>query len=322
MGPCDGNLLTDVQRDALEAKTPLADALRKLVALGGIAGSAELRGWASLELRGYLGSEIEVPEYRKPSAGLQVDAIKGNFKITGQPIGPSWLPELAREHIREEVLLKHGVGEIEAMRRRAEAGGGFVKLVLPGVHDLVTLMNQESDEPSQYITAIYWSLSTPALAGVLDRVRTTLVELVAEIQAGMPESAATPSREVADQAVNVVINGRGARINVMAASASGSGSHEVRADGVLVRAGQSRVEAAWPALHEELAELGVPPEELDALRRALASDGDPPDGQLGQATSSWIGQLSTKVASGAIALGGAASTEVVSHAILRALGLA
>ena len=46
----DGNLLSEVQRDAFDAKTPLANTLRKLVALGGVAGSTELREWASLEL--------------------------------------------------------------------------------------------------------------------------------------------------------------------------------------------------------------------------------------------------------------------------------
>jgi hypothetical protein len=90
------DLLSEVQRDALDPKTPLADTLRKLVALGGIAGSTELRAWAGLELRGYLHSEVELPEYRKPSATLKVDAIKGNYQITGQQISPRFLPEFAQ----------------------------------------------------------------------------------------------------------------------------------------------------------------------------------------------------------------------------------
>jgi hypothetical protein len=167
--------------------------------------------------------------------------------------------------------------------------------------------------------SVYWVLSAPALSGALGRIRTTLVEIVAEMRAEMPSPDETPSREVADRAVNVVVHGQNARVNVTAATATGSGSHEVKAVGAFVDS--SRVEAAWPTLRAELADLGVPAEELETLHAALATDGDPVDGELGIATRGWIGQLSTKVASGALALGGAASTEVVSHAILRALGL-
>jgi hypothetical protein len=316
----DVSLLTEVRRDALDSKTPLADTLRKLIALGGMAGSTELREWASLELRGYLGSDAELPKYRKPSAVLKVDAFKGNFQIKGQPISPRWLPEMAREHIREEVLLIHGVGEIEAMHQRAEAEGGSLNMTIPSSQDLVTLMNQESDEPFQSFTNLYWVLGASALTGVLDRIRTTLVELVAEMRAGMPASAETPSTEVADHAVHVVVHGKDAQVNVTAASASGSGSHAVSAHGAQVQV--ERVEESWPALREELEGYDIPPDELEALHAALAADGDPTGRELGPAAAGWIGQLSTKVASGAIALGGAASTEVVSHAILKALGLA
>jgi len=316
----DGNLLTEVQRDALDSSASLADTLRKLVALGGQVGSTELREWASLELRGYLHSKVELPEYRKPGAVIQINGINGNMQIAGQQISPRWLPEFAREEIGEEVRLVQPVGEIEAMLQGAKAEGGSIKLTLPMSQDLVALMNQESNRPFQQIMALYWSLSASAIAGVLDSIRTTLVELVAEMRAGMPASAEVPSRDVADQAVHVAVYGEGARVNVTAAAASGSGSHQVKAEGTYIDA--SRVEEAWPGLREELAGLGVPAEELEALHTALASDGDPVDGELGDAARGWIGQLSTKVATGAIALGGAASTEVVSHAILKALGLA
>ncbi len=86
---------------------------------------------------------------------------------------------------------------------RARAESGYLKLTLPGGQDVAALMNHESSAPFQHITAVYWSLAAPALSGVLDRVRTTLVELVAEMRAGMPATAETPSAEVADQAVTL-----------------------------------------------------------------------------------------------------------------------
>jgi hypothetical protein len=169
------------------------------------------------------------------------------------------------------------------------------------------------------ITALYWSLSAPAIEGVLDRIRTTLVELVAEMRAGMPEAAEVPSREVADHAVQVAVHGDQARVTVTAASASGEGSHRVTAEGGYVET--TRVDAAWPELREELAGLGVPGEELEQLHTALVADGDPVSAQLGPATRGWIGSLSQKAATGALALGSAVSTETITHVILKALGL-
>ncbi len=197
------NLLDDIQRQALDPETPLAETLRKLVALGGQAGSTELREWASRELRGYAGSGVELPDYRKPGAVMLLNAMKGNYQITGQQIGPRYLPEAVREHVGEEVPLNQPVGEVEAMLEQAQGEGGYLKLTLPGSQDITALMNAEAGDPFQHVTAVYWSLSAVALRGVLDQIRTALVELIAEMRAGMPETADKPSAAVADHAVNV-----------------------------------------------------------------------------------------------------------------------
>jgi hypothetical protein len=225
----DGDLLAEIQRDALDSKVKVADVLRKLVALGGEAGSVELREWASLELRGYAGSDVELPDYRRPPAAIQIDGANPGARFSGQQISPRSLPDGIAEHVREEVPLNHSIGEIEAMREQAAAKGGHIRLSLPSSSDVAALMNDEIGDPYQQITAVYWSVSEAALSGVIDRVRTTLVELVAEMRAGMPASADAPSAAVADQAVSVVVHGRGARVNVTSAHASGSGSHEVQA---------------------------------------------------------------------------------------------
>jgi hypothetical protein len=316
----DSSFLNEVQRDALDAKVSLADTLRKLVALGGVTGSTELREWATLELRGYVGQDAPLPTYRKPAAVLEVDAIKGNIQITGQQVSPRILPSVVQQHVGEEVPLTNSVGELEAMRQQAETNGA-IKLTLPKGQDIVALMNAENQEPFQRIVSVYWSLSAPALAGVLDAIRTTLVELVAEMQAGTPASADVPSPEVVDHALNLVIHGQGARtINVNTAAAGGSGSHQVEAKGPFIDA--SRVEAAWPGLREQLAGAGIPEENLEGLHTALLADGDPVNGELGPATNRWLGWLSQKIASGTITLAGATGTEFITHAILHALGLA
>lgn len=59
----DKGLLAQDEDGALDSSTSLADTLRKCIALGGQAGSEELRDWARRELDGYK-VEDELPEYR------------------------------------------------------------------------------------------------------------------------------------------------------------------------------------------------------------------------------------------------------------------
>jgi len=214
----------------VDTSTRLADTLRKCVVLGGQAGSVALRDWATHELRGYRG-EAELPAYRRPGAVIKVDAVTGNafaggYRITGQQISPSALPDPIAEVVDEEVPLIVGVGEIEAMVGQARANGGFINMTLPDAPMIVRLMNQQIGIGSQQITAIYWVLGESALLGVLDQLRTILAELVAEMRAGMPDADTIPSGEVADQAVHVAVHGDGARVNVTTAQSSG-GEHHV-----------------------------------------------------------------------------------------------
>lgn len=222
------SLFDEIERDALKSDIPIADTLRKVMALGGQVGSTELREWASRELRGYSNSGVELPGYRKPGAVIKANAVNPRFQITGQQISPQAFPEGVREHIHEEVALGQGIGEIEAMARRAGEDGGSVRLTLPGAQDLARLMDHEIGEPYQNITALYWDLGQTAIEGVVDQVRTTLVELVAEMRATMPGSADRPTAAMADQAVHVAVHGDKARISVTAAQTVGEG-HSVDA---------------------------------------------------------------------------------------------
>ncbi len=221
-------LIDEIERDALDASVPISSALRKLVALGGRAGSKELRDWAGLELRGYYGTDVPLPDYRTPGATLRIDGGTFNAMITGQLISPSELPDPVNKHIDESVPLNGGVAEIEAMIDRAKRQeSGEIKLTLPSGQDVVRLMNYEMQQRGQHydrVTAIYWSLSHVTLEGVLDQIRTRLVALVAEMRAEMPDETDVPSAAIADNAVNVIVHGKKAKFTVNTAQASSAGT--------------------------------------------------------------------------------------------------
>lgn len=110
----DETLIREIERDLLDGK-PLADLLRKCIVLGGRWGSVELRDWASRELRGF-GPDDELPAYRTIYAAILADAITGRAIIKGQQISSSDLPDVVREEgINEELPLRQGVGELEAL---------------------------------------------------------------------------------------------------------------------------------------------------------------------------------------------------------------
>ena len=90
-----------------------------------------------------------------------------------------------------------------------------MKLTLPGSADIMSFMNAEiaKEDPYRMVTRLYWVVGRSSIRAVVEHVRTSLVELVAEMAAAMPDDQAEPNKETADQAVNVVFNG-GKRNNI------------------------------------------------------------------------------------------------------------
>lgn len=194
------SLLDQIEQGALDSKAPLADVLRKCVALGGRAGSDQLRDWARTELDGYAPDE-EVPRYRVIPAVIAIDGANSAWKWTGQQLSSMELPDFARDVIRPEVELRQGVAELE---RVASSSDESIRLQHSAMADLVTYMNTQGDVVNGTISRMYWQVSANSFHGVVDIIRTTLVSLVAELRAvGVTD---TPTAEAANHAVQVVVH--------------------------------------------------------------------------------------------------------------------
>lgn len=221
----DAALLNQIEEAGLSATASVADALRACIALGGRAGSTELREWAQRELNGYFG-DADLPEYRRIAAPLRIDAVQGNqivggAIIKGQRISPGELPDVVADKISEELELRQSIGEIEKLAHHKNQDE--IRLSPPMGADIVRVMNSEMDQPLTAINELYWAVSTTALMGVVDRVRTMLVALVAEIRASLPDNAELPSGALADQAVQVVVHGSKNRVVTTTAQAGDTG---------------------------------------------------------------------------------------------------
>lgn len=215
-------LLGEIRTGALDSRTDLTDLLRKCVALGGEAGSARLREWASRELKGYEGG-AEVPPYRMVSSLLYLDGATLRGRIRGQQVPHNMLPAEMQARLNEPFPLRHSLAElvelVETTRRQGEEA---VKLSPPMPQELVALINHRIEEaerqntpfplpgvgPSQVVERVYWALGVTTLAAIIDNVRTTLVELAAEMQAFTSGDSVVPTQDAADQAVDVAVYGK------------------------------------------------------------------------------------------------------------------
>jgi len=214
---------------ALDPKSDLVTALRLCISLGGVARSVELRKWASAELSGYDSDDV-LPEYRKLAAPLVLDAAVPGGRITGQMVTASMLPNDMADVIDGPVPLKFPLTDIPGLV--ASASGGSLLIGIPGGHLLVPLMNHHLGN-SAAVERVYWMVSTAQVRGIADVVRTTLVRLVAEMRSTMPTGVDQPSEAVADEATQVVVYGKRAKINIQNVSATGSGDVVVNQAGRL-----------------------------------------------------------------------------------------
>jgi hypothetical protein len=213
--PARGGLIAQIERGATDSRADLAGLLRKCIALGGQAGSEELRDWARRELDGYGGSN-ELPPYRRISAPLLIDGFQGRWQLRRKQISVWELPDVAQQAFGDDFPITFGVAELERLATAHEA----IDLQPPGMADLAYIMNR-SPEYNVQIERLYYSVAPVAFHGVVDAIRTKLVALIAEIRAaGVPDNG-VPSAAIANQAVQVIIKGR-ARATISTAVGDGA----------------------------------------------------------------------------------------------------
>jgi len=208
------DILTRIEEELLAGR-PVSDVLRLLIILGGRSGSSELRDWAKAELRGYQ-NDVETPAYRAVPALIQLDAIIGSAVVRHQTISVTDFPSVVSDKITETATFSHGVGELEALVRTAT--DNTINVSLPGSQELAKLLNHQANRPSQRVMSVYWSVSTSAVTGIIDQIMNRLAELIGELRASTPSHSEIPTKDQADRAVNVVINGS-SHINVTAIAA-------------------------------------------------------------------------------------------------------
>ena len=188
-----------MEDDVLDENRRLAPILRQVIALGGQAHSQPLRTWALRELQGYEGTDVPIPDYRRIPAPLVMDGLTARFKFREQPVSSFDLPDFARDSLGDGIRFGKSVGQIESLI--AGQPGDSVRIAPPMAAELAVFMSQNSH---RQVLRLYWTVDPSALEGILDQVRTRLVQLVGELRAAMPHGQKDPTPDQVAQAVQSI----------------------------------------------------------------------------------------------------------------------
>lgn len=189
-------LINEIRRD-LVSEGPVSPTLRKCLFLAQATSSEKLRQWATSELEGYRGPVSEIPVYRRITAPLRADGMFGNLRVTGQELPIGSFPAELREVLAEPILIVHPISEIEEL-----AQTGSPSQITPGHLEELGALLTDPDQ-AQYVSSVYYSLTSPALRGIVDQVRTALTKLIAE----MPLTDSATS-EAVDRATDIAVTGK------------------------------------------------------------------------------------------------------------------
>lgn len=187
------DLLHSLRDHVLDESASLAGLLRTCLMLSADTGSSMLRAWASSELNGYRDDQ-EVPAYRKISAVLRMNSISGYTHTTGQTISRLNLPAKAQSFVLEEIPFRQPLEEIECLSSQKS-----IHFSSTGLAAAMSIWNAEL-RFGQQVTGLSYLASGATLAGAIGRVRTALVDLVADLTAETPLYE-LPRRERVDKAV-------------------------------------------------------------------------------------------------------------------------
>ena len=280
-------LIGEIQEDLIKESAKLANTLRKAMVLAHKIRSPELQEWARAELDGYpYEDKDKVPPYRRINLPVQGE-FRGplGFRQTDLQIPTSGLPEEIRDIVDTEVMLD-GVSVLEGLIEESfQTGRPPVRPLPLEVTEL--LRGHVSMTQGGVLFQAYQKVPSQYIVGVLDSVKTKLLELVLALQGNSVTPEAVASGEVATEVVrnifNVTINGDNNKV------ATGENVHqEVKT----VQKGDLN------SLMKHLRAHNVSDEDLQDLEEAISSEPDGVNGDFGSKVNAWVGNMMTKAVSG------------------------
>jgi hypothetical protein len=287
-------------------ESKLTDALIKTKILLHQIGKKELAEWVNYELNGYP-KDVEMPEYRILPSNVKVNVANAAWMFNDQSIPTSHMDDVFKEHFLQ-CKIRESLAICEDWN--AKSGNGLRRAV-PMEY------NHKLSEPLTEGTSVInaWCM-TPIhnVKGIITQVRSRLLDFLLELRSSMGDVITDDdvkkeaAKVDASNLFNNAVFGHNTTIMV--------GSHNTQNVKNKVEAGD------LAALVKVLTDAGVPAEDIEELKTAIAED-VAVDGQASfeGRTGNWLTRTLGKLAKGTIKLGTEVTAAVITAAILGYVGL-
>ena len=293
------SLLKEIRSALVNESANLSNTLRKAKILASAIGLPEFKEWVDSELSGYSDRE-KVPNYRclRPN-NLGTFFGPGHSSFRNVPLPTYNLPDSIKAFAENQVFYE-GVGQLEAMAAQASES---YKCTWPPE---MVIVARDAIQMSGGIvlTEAYQPISPQSISGILDQVKTKLLDFVLGLQESNITSEDLDNRKVEPGAVRNLFN-----ITI-------HGDRNIVASGEYVDQQVNPVEKGdIDSLLGHLRELEVDNDDLSGLVAAITAEPDAPQGRYGPKVLAWLGGMISKAASNTWKVGVETATKALTDAL-------
>jgi hypothetical protein len=277
--------------------------LRQCVVLGHELKNDSLKTWANDELKGYKDVQ-KVPEYRIVHAGAMGVFNAGYlFPSITRPI-PAGTMEKDHRWLAETVHLAEPVSAYENVLRSSSKAN---HLTYQWGADMI-VHYQDSFMDGHVMTTAWQEVPFGAIAGMLDTIRTRVLNVALDIKKEIGESDADlkkiePNSEKAEKVNHIVIN------HIYGGTVYVGDQQTINTQNIAV--------GNWQELTKALLALGIQEPDIGELSHAMEQDGR----KLGSRVREWIGRNAPKVFDKGVQVGASVGTTILVDYIKRHFGM-
>jgi AbiTii len=303
------NLLEKIKEGATGNTTPISELLRLCLRLAKQLNNEKLASWALSELNGYK-SKNEIPDYRVLGARV-LGHFFGPFGSSLKNASiPSYIVE--KEHI--DFLFNSKLTDPVAELENLASGDSSQPLESHWPADIVAYYQRKQIYKGVTLADAWRSLSKPSLRGVLDTIRTRILEFALNIEdeLGIKKGDMKTEVEVDSSTTDKVTQIFNSTINGGNVSMGNLGPTDQRS--VMIHPGD------LSGLKHFLKEQGVTDELLVELDQALEKDSESVS-QPGPATSSWLSRVMFMIHRGGLSVASNSAGSLIASAIMQYLGM-
>ena len=300
-----------IRDGATGSDVPLGELLRLCMRLGKQLSNEELVSWARNEASGYKNAN-DLPDYRV----IQTQ-VNGSFNgpmsssIRGIQIPPSLIDERHRKVLFSAELME-SVGQIEAYSK--STSGDMFQLPWPG--DVIRYYQRKQFFEGNYvIESAYRVMSTQSFAGVLETIRTRVLDFILQIEEELgldidQSDENAELEEVSSQSVTTVFHNTIYGGNVSLANAG-----NINIDSININVGN------LDQLKSYLHSLGIDEEDISSLEGIIQEEPKPVKGGFGPKVSRWLSKVSVKALKGGLSVGRDIATSLITKALMLYFGM-